>query len=116
MGQRQSGPEMAPHPIDPMIRFLRHIDFDSADCWLWTGACDSGGYGVFNAAPDARAALAHRWFYSALRNPIPADREIDHLCRVRHCVNPWHLEIVTAQINQLRSESVSGKNARRTHC
>ena len=107
---------MPPHPIDPMVRFMRHVDFDSAACWLWTGACGTGGYAVFNAGPDCRAALAHRWVYTALRGPIPAGLEIDHLCRVRHCVNPWHLEAVTAQTNQLRGESVSGKAARQTHC
>jgi hypothetical protein len=34
--------------------------------------------------------------------PIPEDREIDHLCRVRNCVNPEHLEIVTKGENLRR--------------
>ena len=106
-----------PPPRDPLVRFLAHINFDGGDgCWLWRGARSSTGYAVFNAGPDARAALGHRWFYAALREPIPAGLEIDHLCRVRHCVNPWHLEVVTAQVNQRRGEGVSGKHARQTHC
>jgi hypothetical protein len=31
--------------------------------------------------------------------PIPPNREIDHLCRVRSCVNPAHLEVVTNREN-----------------
>jgi hypothetical protein len=35
--------------------------------------------------------------------PIPDGLQLDHLCRVRCCVNPNHLEPVTAKENTLRS-------------
>lgn len=47
---------------------------------------------------------AHRAAYEALRGPIPEDRVLDHLCRVRRCYNPWHLEIVTIGENVRRGE------------
>jgi hypothetical protein len=46
--------------------------------------------------------LAHRWAYEHFIGPIPAGLEIDHLCRVRHCVNPAHLEPVTKSENRRR--------------
>jgi hypothetical protein len=43
--------------------------------------------------------------------------QIDHLCRVRHCVNPAHMEPVTPRENILRSPvALAAINARKTHC
>lgn len=41
---------------------------------------------------------------------------LDHLCRVRGCVNPAHLEIVDNTTNILRGEGPTAQNARKTHC
>jgi hypothetical protein len=89
-------------------------------CWNWigAGAGSSRGYGRFSIRIDGKSRLlqAHRFSYELLVGPIPTGLEIDHLCRNRRCVNPAHLESVTAQINQHRSASVSGLNAAKTHC
>jgi hypothetical protein len=69
---------------------------DPAGCWLFTGAVSSNGYGAI------RNRGAHRWFYEHYVGPIPAGLQIDHLCRVKRCVNPAHLEPVTAQENVRR--------------
>src|ERR1035437_1939003 len=42
--------------------------------------------------------------------------DLDHLCRVRHCVNPAHLEPVTRQENLLRGQTTTASNAAKTHC
>jgi late competence protein required for DNA uptake (superfamily II DNA/RNA helicase) len=42
--------------------------------------------------------------------------QIDHLCRNRRCVNPDHLEVVTAQMNTLRGETLAAANAAKTQC
>jgi hypothetical protein len=47
---------------------------------------------------------------------VPEGLELDHLCRVRGCVNPKHLEPVTHRENLMRGESWSAVNARKTHC
>jgi len=67
-------------------------------CWLWTGAIDRGGYG--RTAPKNR--VAHRISFEWERGPIPSGLQLDHLCRVRNCVNPDHLEPVTSRENSRR--------------
>jgi len=83
-------------------------------CWLWTAYQDGGGYGQFRV--NGHGILAHRFAYELLIGPIPAGLTLDHLCRVRHCVNPAHLEPVSQRENTLRGESFAAQEARRTHC
>lgn len=83
------------------------------ECWLWT-ASRSDGYGHFHVS---RARMpAHRYAYELLVGPIPEGLILDHLCRVRHCVNPAHLEPVTSAENTLRGYGMPARNARKTHC
>lgn len=72
----------------------------SGDCWLWTASINASGYGSFGAGGKSR--LAHRVAYEFVRGEIPAGLTLDHLCRVRSCVNPDHLEPVTARENTRR--------------
>ena len=58
---------------------------------------------------------AHRVFYEALVGPIPNALELEHLCRVRHCVNPSHLEAVTHRESTHRG-LVGTTNRAKTHC
>ena len=69
-------------------------------CWLWIGSIDKGGYGRLKW--QGRTTLAHRVVYRILKGQIPARRVLDHLCRVRCCVNPDHLEAVTIVENNAR--------------
>ena len=69
-------------------------------CWEWTGARDSRGYGNVKVVRQVRKA--HRVIYERLRGPIPPDRECDHLCRVPWCVNPEHIELVAHAENVRR--------------
>jgi hypothetical protein len=81
-------------------RFWEKVEKGSG-CWLWRGRLSGGGYGQFKVA--GREAMAHRYAYELLVGAIPDGREIDHLCRVRACVNPAHLEAVTHSTNVSRS-------------
>lgn len=74
---------------------------DAAACWLWQGAMNSAGYGAFTVS-TGNSQPAHRVAYELLRAPIPAGLQIDHLCNNAACVNPWHMEPVTASVNQRR--------------
>lgn len=83
-------------------------------CVLWAGAIDSDGYGRVRFRD--KTPPAHRAAYELAHGPIPDGLQIDHLCRVRSCVNPEHLEAVTTQTNTLRGEGISAQHARKTTC
>jgi hypothetical protein len=61
-------------------------------------------------------ALAHRVSYEIYKGAIPDGMQVDHLCRVRSCVNPDHLEAVPQATNLERGEGFVGQNVRKTHC
>lgn len=82
-------------------------------CWLWIGGENGKGYGRMRWGKNYRA---HRLAYELLRGPIPSGLELDHLCRVKCCINPDHLEIVTSKVNTLRGTGPTAQNAIRTHC
>jgi hypothetical protein len=83
-------------------------------CWLWVGTVATNGYGVLSI--HDRQFKAHRVSYQLNVGPIPDGLEIDHLCRVRNCVNPDHLEPVTGRVNKLRGYSPHGINWRKSAC
>lgn len=74
----------------------------STGCWLWQRSLDRDGYGW--SSLHNKTHQAHRLVYRLLVNEPPAGATLDHLCRVRHCVNPDHLEPVSNRENLLRSE------------
>lgn len=73
----------------------------SGDCWTWTGAIQSKGYGSFQY--DGRRQSTHRLSYALLVGPIPSGLQIDHLCENKACCNPAHLEAVTDAENKSRT-------------
>lgn len=80
------------------------------DCWTWTGASDPvSGYGRIQV--QRKLAYAHRVSYELSMGTIGAGLEIDHLCRVRLCVNPLHLQAVPKSVNTRRQPRYSV-----THC
>jgi hypothetical protein len=71
---------------------------DGSSCWFWTGSTNNKGYGRLGGNKGG-SQLAHRAAYELIIGPIPAGLTIDHLCGVKICVNPAHLEPVTAREN-----------------
>lgn len=69
------------------------------ECWIWRGEVSVyWGYGLFGRK------RAHRVIYEKLVGPIPHGLVLDHLCRVKLCVNPAHLEPVISSINVARGK------------
>jgi hypothetical protein len=97
-----------------LSRFMAKVE-EADGHWLWRAATAANGYGRF-AVSKKDIRQAHRVAYELLVGPIPEGLEIDHLCRVRHCVRPEHLELVTRRENLLRGEGVSAKAARTGRC
>ena len=83
------------------------------DCWVWNKSKTPAGYGRIGV--DRKIKYAHRVSYEEYVGPIPKELKLDHLCRVRSCINPDHLEPVTQQENCRRG--LTGRhNGDKTHC
>lgn len=95
-------------------RFRAKYDVSPEGCWLWQAATYPNGYGQF--WNGKRGQLAHRFAYETMVGPIPEGLDLDHLCRVRACVNPAHLEPVTRRENLLRGETLPARHAARDEC
>ena len=99
------------------VSFWERVDkSDPNGCWLWTGSVVQG-YGRTNRSAKfwvrgVSTGLAHRQAWMYLVGEIPEGTELDHLCRVRHCVNPDHLEAVPHAENVKRAAEAN----RKTHC
>jgi hypothetical protein len=89
-------------------------------CWIWVGAHTPRGYGQFYNGDRSRGrqimSYAHRVSYEHFVASIEVGHEIDHKCKQPSCVNPEHLEAVSHRENVLRSDGVSARAARKTHC
>lgn len=94
------------------IDFWNRVD-KSGPCWIWNGRRNSRDYGEFDL--NGETYLAHRLSWFLVKGEWPKDT-LDHLCRVHECVNPDHLEDVTAIENVLRGSGSPAVNARKTHC
>jgi hypothetical protein len=73
---------------------------DENGCWIWQRAINRHGYGHIQI--DRKTCAAHRVYYERAKGPIPDGLVIDHICRVRACVNPDHMEAVTVTENTRR--------------
>ncbi len=72
----------------------------NSGCWIWLSSLHENGYGEFWY--NGTKVRAVRFSYEQSKGPIPRGTELDHLCRVRACVNPDHVEAVTHQENMRR--------------
>src|SRR5690606_13550680 len=93
-------------------RFWSKVEIDPFGCWRWRAATTEG-YGRFKL--NGRTLLAHRVLYEATYGPVAGDFQLEHLCRVRRCVRPDHLEPVT-QAENIRRGMAGWRERDKTHC
>lgn len=87
-------------------------------CWIWQGALFDTGYGAFNMGwtnGKSKVISAHRYAYERIHGKQPGNMHLDHLCRVRECCNPEHLELVTPEENNRRGLAGPKKYCQRGH-
>lgn len=100
----------------PAAVWAQLTDADTG-CWLWTGALTAQGYGLTTFRTSNKPSYIHRTVFELLVGGIPEGLELDHVCRVRTCANPAHLDPVTHRENLLRSPiAPAAINAGKTHC
>jgi hypothetical protein len=104
---------LAARPV--AVRMLSKIYIDANACWRWAREKDRDGYGRVPKSAKYRGTQAHRVSYEVFVGPIPAGLTIDHLCRVRDCINPGHLEPVTHAENCSRARRNHHLGSR-SHC
>jgi hypothetical protein len=76
-------------------RLVRHTELDhETGCWLWMGQTDLYGYALLNHADHASKLTVHRLTFEMKYGELADGEELHHVCRVRRCVNPKHLEKV----------------------
>lgn len=101
----------AAHYRDPVRWFLSWVDPDGpipdyaphlGPCTIWLGKSQERGYGRIWGQNPARVA------YEMFIGPMPIGMEPDHLCRVRLCVRPSHIEPVTSEVNNRRKPYQGG--------
>jgi len=95
-------------------RILAAVDVVDAGyvtpCWLWTMA-DSGkgrGGGYPRMTLNDRTCAAHIVSFTNRHGYVPGNKQIDHKCRNRLCVNADHLEMVSHIENQKRRDLANG--------
>ena len=81
-----------------------------SECWEWQASTISGGYGQFRF--EGKKYQAHRFMFSLINGGVDKTKVLDHLCRNRACVNPFHMEEVSNEENLLRGEI----NTNKTEC
>ncbi len=84
-------------------------------CWLWEACTDTTGYGLIRV--NGMLWKAHRLSYVMfVKGSLVPGLHIHHLCEVKSCVNPEHLEQVTPQQNTLASDTPARRNSLKTRC
>lgn len=107
---------MPEQPDERMLeRFWAKVDRDGeTGCWLWVANKTHDGYGRFSVG--SKYVYAHRFAWTLENGQVQEGLQLDHLCRVRECVNPAHMEPVDCRTNVLRGVSPSAMRAAQIEC
>lgn len=104
------------HGLPEVERFWSKVS-KTDTCWIWTAGKSDTGYGTFKGTGrTGKVSLVHRYSWELANGPVPDGLHLDHLCRVRECVNPDHLEPVTPGENTRRGMAPSAVTVREEAC
>lgn len=75
-------------------------------CWISTYSVANHGYaqvGWQEGAGKRHVVLAHRAAWVRVNGQVPIGMTLDHTCKVRRCVNPSHLRLLSNYENARRN-------------
>lgn len=95
-----------PIPERVAERAYERVQVDENGCWISTYSTGSHGYAQigWSIGTKTQMVLAHRAAWVHVNGQMPLGMTLDHLCKVRQCVNPSHLRMLP-----------NYENARRVH-
>jgi len=109
--------------VDLLRNLFSRIDFDGpvpehrpdlGPCWVCKRGVKPNGYG--DLSYRGKKISAHRLAFTLFVGDIPEGLDLDHLCRNRACVRPYHLEPTTRLENLVRGEGLIAMHVKKTHC
>lgn len=80
-------------------------------CWPWLLTLKPSGYA--RIVIRGKRYRVHRLAYELSVGPIPEGHELHHVCEVKHCCNPAHLEVMTKEAHS-RMHHIHRWNSRQT--
>ena len=110
------------HPSKLTLKEIRKRSTGYRGCWMYNGSINTQGYAQLEQRQSTgyrKVYRIHRVAYEIKYGEIPSSLELDHLCRVRSCVNPKHLEAVSHKVNMQRGIAgiINGfRQLAKTHC
>lgn len=90
--------DLPSHALQVLFRGVRILHKGCRDgngepsaCWIWTRGCDKDGYPRVKLS--GKDLYAHRVTYAIFHQDFDLEYfDVHHLCEVRGCINPHHLE------------------------
>lgn len=102
------------NPETPLQRIYKKVVVEDkgylTPCHVFTGSLNKG-YGQIGSKYKQTNHQCHVVTYEQIHGKVPDGLELDHLCKIRACCNPEHLEAVTHHVNYMRGIRPSA-----THC
>lgn len=95
------------------VRLRSHTEI-VGDCWIWTATLTEKGYALGWFRGSMRRV--HRVMFMLIRGALIDALELDHTCRNRACVNPFHLDQVSHRVNVARGATLAAANTAKTEC
>jgi len=96
------------------VRWSNRIVEGEYGCWIWTGTDNGNDYPTSNVG--SKQVYVYKEMYEYLKGPIPYGKEPDHICRIRKCINPAHIEPVTHRENMKRGKTIIARQIQSKTC
>jgi len=110
---------VGPKPVEPILRFLRHVVHADNGCWIWVGARGNYGHGLFSDRVQGRVRPIGAHVFSLeyfSGKPVPRGMHVHHVCSTPSCVHPLHLVCMTAYEHTMQPGHVARVRSEKTHC